>query len=33
MQYKRLGLEVIIPMFQGLNNDIELLIIGGIVES
>jgi len=33
MEYKRLGLKVMIPMLQSPNNDIELLIISGVVES
>jgi len=32
MEHKRLGLEVIIPMFQSLNNGIEFLVIDGLVE-
>ena len=33
MEYKKLGLEVMILMLQSPNNGIELLIINGIVES
>jgi len=33
MEYKRLGLEVMIPMLQSLNNGIKLLIISGVVKS
>jgi len=33
MEYKRLGLEVMISMFKSPNNYIELLIIGGVVDS
>ena len=33
MEYKRLGLEVMILMLQSPNNGIELLIISGVVES
>jgi len=33
IKYKRLRFEIMNPMVQGPNNSIELLIIGGIVES
>ena len=33
MEYKRLGLEVMIAMLQYPNNGIELLIISGVIES
>jgi len=33
MEYKKLGLEVMILMLQSPNNGIELLIISGVVES
>jgi len=33
IEYKRLGVDVMIPMLQSFNNVIELLIIGGIVKS
>jgi len=33
IEYKRLGLEVMIPMLQSPNNGTELLIISGVVES
>jgi len=33
MEYKRLGLEVMISMFQRPHNSIELLILSGVVES
>jgi len=33
MEYKRLGVDVMILMLQSFNNVIELLIIGGVVKS
>jgi len=33
MEYKRFGLEVMISMLQSLNNEIKLLVVGGVVES
>jgi len=33
MKYKRLGLEIMIPMLQNPNNGIELLVIDGVVKS
>jgi len=33
IDYKRLQLDVMIPMLQSPNNDIELFIIGRVVES
>jgi len=33
MEYKGLGLKIMTPMFESLNNGIELLVIGGVVQS
>jgi len=32
MEYKKLGLEAMISVLQSPNNDIELIVIGGVVE-